>query len=103
MKLWAQTKAQLFNSEDPILLILFFDSFQIYVQYNRTHKGAVMSVFSYYISETLANAVNSQMWAPGKTSSIEEAVQSNDTRSSKLLRPYLEAANYLQKSLNSMQ
>lgn len=59
------------------------------------HEGLLMRVLLRCVTETLANTLNSQMCATGKSSPIAASAHRVDNRSCKLLQSYSEVVKFL--------
>lgn len=54
-------EVQLFDSNDPILIIGFLATFELTCDTNKTQEGAAMWIVLCFVEETIADALNSRM------------------------------------------
>lgn len=96
-------KAHFLDKKYSISAIAFLATFKLACNSNRNHEDVALWGLSHYVNETLANALNSHMYAEEKFTPIVSSVHNNDSRSRKLLRLYSEAGNYFLKKFGKDQ
>lgn len=98
--------AHCFYSKNLISIIGFLATFRLLNGTNRIYEAAKMWMVSYYMHETIANALDCGMHAKNRPAPIIVLVRNNDSRSRKLLRSYSGAVIYLSRRvlrINSSQ